>query len=202
MRKYYYSNGVDRKGPVTLSELKSLTEVTLETLVWYEGLPTWIRVGDLPDLQEDVPETETESDGLGGGGVISIIIAAIVIITAVIMLIGVLNSKSGNSPWKPKKDAWEYQREERKPSPQKEYKGESRRSGRLTTSELARKVQQSIIETYSEKGRYISVADDLILLHTEGNEYMGAMVIWEDGEKEELIVYVSYDGNRFEWYSL
>jgi hypothetical protein len=71
----------------------------------------------------------------------------------------------------------------------------------LTTSELAHKVQQNIIETYSEKGRYISVVSELILLHTEGNEYMGAMVIWENGE-EELIVYVNYDGNRFEWYSL
>jgi hypothetical protein len=50
MRKYYYSNGVDRKGPVSLAELITSGELRPETLVWYEGLPSWVRADALPEL--------------------------------------------------------------------------------------------------------------------------------------------------------
>jgi uncharacterized membrane protein YhaH (DUF805 family) len=52
MRKYYYSNGKDRVGPVTLSELKSVRGLSPETLVWYEGLSTWLRAGDIAELSD------------------------------------------------------------------------------------------------------------------------------------------------------
>lgn len=50
MRKYYYSVGIGRKGPLTLEELKSSGELTPATLVWYEGLPSWVRADALPEL--------------------------------------------------------------------------------------------------------------------------------------------------------
>jgi uncharacterized membrane protein YhaH (DUF805 family) len=44
MRKYYYySNGKDRKGPVSVDELFMLPEVNSETLIWYQGLSEWVR---------------------------------------------------------------------------------------------------------------------------------------------------------------
>jgi hypothetical protein len=50
MRKYYYIDGVDRKGPVTLAELRSVSGFNAETLVWYEDLPSWTRAGELEEL--------------------------------------------------------------------------------------------------------------------------------------------------------
>jgi uncharacterized membrane protein YhaH (DUF805 family) len=52
MKKYYYSNGKDRHGPVTLEELKSLADLTPETLVWYQGLDTWVRAADVSELSD------------------------------------------------------------------------------------------------------------------------------------------------------
>jgi hypothetical protein len=54
MKKYYYSNGVDRKGPVSLAELISSGVLTPGTLVWYEGLPSWVRADELPELRDVV----------------------------------------------------------------------------------------------------------------------------------------------------
>jgi hypothetical protein len=52
MRKYYYSDGVDRVGPVTIEELKLIEGFSAVTLVWYEGLSDWVRAGDLSELSE------------------------------------------------------------------------------------------------------------------------------------------------------
>jgi uncharacterized membrane protein YhaH (DUF805 family) len=52
MRKYYYSIGGTRLGPVTLGELKLVNGLTPETLVWYEGLSSWVRAGDIAELSE------------------------------------------------------------------------------------------------------------------------------------------------------
>jgi uncharacterized membrane protein YhaH (DUF805 family) len=49
-RKYYYSNGGDRVGPVTLEELESLPELRPDTLLWYHGLSEWVRADGLPEL--------------------------------------------------------------------------------------------------------------------------------------------------------
>jgi hypothetical protein len=50
--KYYYSNGRDQKGPVTLSELRLLAGLTRATLVWHAGLVSWTRAGDIPELSD------------------------------------------------------------------------------------------------------------------------------------------------------
>jgi uncharacterized membrane protein YhaH (DUF805 family) len=52
MRKYYYSNGVDRRGPFTLGELKLVMDLHPESLVWYQGLSGWIRAGDVSELSD------------------------------------------------------------------------------------------------------------------------------------------------------
>jgi uncharacterized membrane protein YhaH (DUF805 family) len=62
MRKYYYSNGVDRVGPVSLAELITSGELRSETLVWYEGLPSWVRADALPELC-DVVSSPLPSEG-------------------------------------------------------------------------------------------------------------------------------------------
>jgi hypothetical protein len=93
MRKYYYSNGVNRVGPVSLLELRSLPEVTAGTLVWYEGLPSWVRADSLPELSGvvsplplhavDFPrssETEGEDIYVGVAVVLVIMIVGIAIV--------------------------------------------------------------------------------------------------------------------------
>jgi uncharacterized membrane protein YhaH (DUF805 family) len=52
MKKYYYSDGKDRVGPLTIEELKSAADLTPETLVWYAGLPTWVRAADVAELSD------------------------------------------------------------------------------------------------------------------------------------------------------
>jgi uncharacterized membrane protein YhaH (DUF805 family) len=50
MKKYYYSNGKDREGPVTLAELESLGDLRPETLVWCKGLRSWVHADELEEL--------------------------------------------------------------------------------------------------------------------------------------------------------
>jgi hypothetical protein len=51
MKKYYYStDGGERKGPVTLEELKLIEGFSAGTLVWYEGLSDWVRAEELSDV--------------------------------------------------------------------------------------------------------------------------------------------------------
>jgi uncharacterized membrane protein YhaH (DUF805 family) len=51
MKKYYYSNGGDRQGPVTIAELKSVPGFNPGTLVWM-GNSGWTRAGDIAELSE------------------------------------------------------------------------------------------------------------------------------------------------------
>ena len=41
MKKYYYLEGENRKGPFTKEELSEISSVTDETLIWYDGLEDW-----------------------------------------------------------------------------------------------------------------------------------------------------------------
>jgi hypothetical protein len=54
-----------------------------------------------------------------------------------------------------------------------------------------------MIETY----HYPEVTDDLILVHKGGNEYVGLMTIWKDGEQHQLDVNVVHDGKTTQWSS-
>jgi hypothetical protein len=47
--EYYYTDGTTNYGPFTLDELKQ-KNITRDTLVWYAGLASWKRAGELPEL--------------------------------------------------------------------------------------------------------------------------------------------------------
>lgn len=50
IHNYYYSqDGQSRHGPVRPDELQKIG-LTRETLIWREGLPGWVRAGDLAEL--------------------------------------------------------------------------------------------------------------------------------------------------------
>jgi hypothetical protein len=51
--QYFWLSGPDRKGPISLDELKSLIvthAVTADTLVWTAGMPDWTKAGEVADL--------------------------------------------------------------------------------------------------------------------------------------------------------
>lgn len=49
MKKYFYSDGVNRHGPYTLDELRS-KNITRQTKVWFQGLNDWRPAGTIPEL--------------------------------------------------------------------------------------------------------------------------------------------------------
>ena len=46
---YYYSNGKEKFGPVTITELKNLG-ITANTFVWCEGMKEWQYANERADL--------------------------------------------------------------------------------------------------------------------------------------------------------
>src|SRR5579863_3731281 len=48
---YYYLDGLDKKGPYTPEELK-FRNISLDTLVFQEGMVNWVAIKDLPDLKK------------------------------------------------------------------------------------------------------------------------------------------------------
>ncbi len=51
MTQYFYALGTERKGPVTLAELRA-APITRTTLVWYEGLADWKPATEFPELSD------------------------------------------------------------------------------------------------------------------------------------------------------
>ena len=57
MKKYFYSNGIEKDGPFTLNELLN-KKISKETLIWYEGLEDWVpayEVGEIAYILETSP---------------------------------------------------------------------------------------------------------------------------------------------------
>lgn len=50
MKKYFYSDGKEKHGPLSLEELKH-EDISKDTLVWFEGLDDWRPAQDLDDLK-------------------------------------------------------------------------------------------------------------------------------------------------------
>lgn len=50
-KQYYYAVGDDKKGPVSLDELKAVG-ISPDTLVWYEGLDNWTRAVELSEFTD------------------------------------------------------------------------------------------------------------------------------------------------------
>lgn len=65
MKKYFYSNGQEKEGPVTLEELKQ-NDIQPMTLIWYEGLDDWKEAKDIEELKEifelSPPPLDAEND--------------------------------------------------------------------------------------------------------------------------------------------
>ena len=49
MTQYYYTDGTNKFGPMSLDELKT-KGLTADTLVWYEGMDNWIAASQVPEL--------------------------------------------------------------------------------------------------------------------------------------------------------
>jgi hypothetical protein len=50
MRKYFYTNGVEKFGPFSIEELKN-QKLTRETKIWYFGLKDWTILSDIEELK-------------------------------------------------------------------------------------------------------------------------------------------------------
>lgn len=62
MKKYYYSDGLNRLGPFSLEELKQ-KNITKEHLVWFESMNDWQKAGTIDELKDlfNVPAPPTPS---------------------------------------------------------------------------------------------------------------------------------------------
>jgi len=49
MKKYFYSDGVNKHGPYSINELRT-KKITRETKVWFQGLNDWRPAGTIPEL--------------------------------------------------------------------------------------------------------------------------------------------------------
>ena len=49
MKRYYYTDGTSQFGPFDIEELKTKS-LTRQTLSWFEGLDSWKKAGEIPEL--------------------------------------------------------------------------------------------------------------------------------------------------------
>lgn len=56
MKKYFYTDGVNKFGPFTLDELKG-KNISRNTKVWFEGLDNWQPAGAFSELNDLFPQT-------------------------------------------------------------------------------------------------------------------------------------------------
>ncbi len=65
MKKYFYSNGQEKEGPVTIEELKQ-KNIKPKTLIWHEGLDDWKEAESIDEMREifelSPPPLDTEND--------------------------------------------------------------------------------------------------------------------------------------------
>src|SRR5687768_10281187 len=50
---YYYLDGLDKKGPYTIDELK-VRDISPETMVIADGMKNWTAIKDLPELSDKI----------------------------------------------------------------------------------------------------------------------------------------------------
>jgi hypothetical protein len=72
-------------------------------------------------------------------------------------------------------------------------------SCKLSTGELAKQVQESMIETWQENGIDLKITKDLLLVKKSNTEYSGLVTLSAEGETEQATVNVIYDGESFSW---
>lgn len=54
MVRYFYSDGIQNHGPLTLEELKRKS-IQPDTLIWHEGMSDWKRADRIDELREVIP---------------------------------------------------------------------------------------------------------------------------------------------------
>lgn len=53
MKEYFFLTGKDQNGPFTIEQLES-KGLTNETLIWTEGMETWQKLKDIPELAQSI----------------------------------------------------------------------------------------------------------------------------------------------------
>ena len=71
----------------------------------------------------------------------------------------------------------------------------------ISTEELAKQVQASVIKRYKEDNSEIIFNQNLILVHKAGNEYTGGADVSLDGNQMRISINVLSDGKSYsaEW---
>jgi hypothetical protein len=72
-------------------------------------------------------------------------------------------------------------------------------SCKLSTGDLAKQVQENMVETWKENGVGLKIAKDLLLVKKSDTEYSGLVTVSAEGETEQVTVNVIYDGESFSW---
>lgn len=54
MKKYYLAVGEDKKGPFDLTELKEMTELSDDSLIWFEGQEGWKKLFEIPEIYNEM----------------------------------------------------------------------------------------------------------------------------------------------------
>jgi len=73
-------------------------------------------------------------------------------------------------------------------------------SCRISTEELARQVQEAMVERWVGEGRDIRVVNGLVLVSRGGNDHTGLITLSYWGESFDLEVEVVFDGRNFIWF--
>jgi hypothetical protein len=64
MKKYFYSNGQEKEGPISLEEIKN-EDIKVDTLIWFEGLNDWtpaIEIDEIKSILELNPPNILNTD--------------------------------------------------------------------------------------------------------------------------------------------
>jgi hypothetical protein len=58
MKKYFLIDGEKQTGPFNLEELKNIG-VTKNSMIWYEGLPEWVKANEIDEIKSLIPNIST-----------------------------------------------------------------------------------------------------------------------------------------------
>jgi hypothetical protein len=90
---WYYTEGSERRGPVTPADLRRLYstgQLRSLSMVWREGMPTWVTISSVEDELPAPPKVKIELPprryGIGPGGVFLGLFAAFFVVLVVAVL--------------------------------------------------------------------------------------------------------------------
>lgn len=75
MKKYFYSNGQDKEGPVSIEELKQI-DINADTLIWFEGIQDWTPAIEIEEirliLELNPPKILSVDESVNGGNKVAL----------------------------------------------------------------------------------------------------------------------------------